>query len=232
MSKRIHLSTEAAYVLGLVILSLSTAIMEKADLGMSMVVAPAYVLHRWLSPNLPFVTFGVAEYLLQGCLLLLTGLLTRRFRLPYLFSFVTAVLYGLCLDGWMLVVGLIPTGFTGLLPVRILFYLIGMVFCAMSVALLFRTYISPEAYELTVKELSATKNWEIHKVKTVYDCISCAVALVMSFAAFGFGTFVGIKWGTIFCALVNGWLISRWDKLFDNRFTFTDRLPELKKWFT
>ncbi len=232
MNKRISLSTEAAYVLGLVILALSTAIMEKADLGMSMVVAPAYVIHRWLSPAFPFITFGVAEYLLQGCLLVLTGFLTRHFRLSYLFSFVTAVLYGFCLDGWMWVVGKIPAAFTGLLPTRIAFYLIGMIFCAMSVALLFRTYISPEAYELTVKELAVSHNWEIHKVKTVYDCISCAVAVVMSFAAFGVGTFVGVRWGTIFCALVNGWLISLWDKLFDNRFVFHDALPKCRKWFT
>ncbi len=231
MNKRISLSTEAAYVLGLVILALSTAIMEKANLGMSMVVAPAYVIHRWLSPTLPFVTFGVAEYLLQGCLLILTAAMVRCFRLSYLFSFVTAVLYGLCLDGWMWVVGQIPKGFTDLLPTRVAFYIIGMVFCAMSVALLFRTYISPEAYELTVKELSACHGWQIHKVKTVYDCISCAVAVVMSFAAFGVGTFVGVQWGTIVCALVNGWLISLWDRLLDRRFAFGDKLPKLKKWF-
>ncbi len=232
MNKRISLSTEAAYVLGLVILALSTAIMEKADLGMSMVVAPAYVIHRWLSPAIPFITFGVAEYLLQGCLLAFTSVLVKRFKLSYLFSFVTAVLYGLCLDGWMWVVGQLPDSFTGLLPTRVAFYLIGMVFCAMSVALLFRTYISPEAYELTVKELAPRHGWQIHKVKTVYDCISCAVAVAMSFAAFGVGTFVGVKWGTIVCALMNGWLISRWDKLFDQRFTFGDALPKLRKWFS
>ncbi len=232
MTKRISLSTEAAYVLGLIILALSTALMEKADLGMSMVVAPAYVVHRWLSDSFPIVTFGVAEYLLQGCLLVLTSLLTRRFRLSYLFSFVTAVLYGLCLDSCMFVVGLIPPTACELLPVRLLFYIMGMVFCAMSIALLFRTYISPEAYELTVKELAACHGWQIHKVKTVYDCISCAVAVVLSFLAFGFGTFVGVKWGTLFCALVNGWLISRWDKLFDLRFTFGDKLPRLRKWFS
>ena len=34
--------TEAAYFIGLIMLALGTAFMERADFGMSMVVAPAY----------------------------------------------------------------------------------------------------------------------------------------------------------------------------------------------
>ena len=68
--------------------------MEKADFGVSMVVAPAYLLYRWLSPAWSFVTFGMAEYCLQAVLLLAMCLLLRRFRVSYLFSFVTAVVYG------------------------------------------------------------------------------------------------------------------------------------------
>ena len=62
MSKRKPiLYTEAAYVLGMIILALGTALMERADFGMSMVVAPAYLLHMALSPTLPFFSFGMAE---------------------------------------------------------------------------------------------------------------------------------------------------------------------------
>ena len=37
--------TEVAYILGIVVLAAGNALMEKANLGMSMVVAPAYLLH-------------------------------------------------------------------------------------------------------------------------------------------------------------------------------------------
>ena len=37
---------EAAYAIGLACLALSTALMATADFGVSMVVAPAYILHR------------------------------------------------------------------------------------------------------------------------------------------------------------------------------------------
>ena len=57
--------TELCYLLALPILAIGTALMERADFGMSMVVAPAYLLHLAISPALPFFSFGMAEYLLQ-----------------------------------------------------------------------------------------------------------------------------------------------------------------------
>ena len=54
--------------------------MEKAGFGVSMVVAPAYLLYRWLSPVWSFVTFGMAEYCLQAVLLLAIRLLLQHRR--------------------------------------------------------------------------------------------------------------------------------------------------------
>ena len=90
---------ELAYAAGLALLALGTAITEKANFGMSMIVAPAYLVHLKLSETLPWFSFGVAEYALQALLLIALGLILRRFSPKYLFSFVTAVLYGAALDG-------------------------------------------------------------------------------------------------------------------------------------
>ena len=75
-------STELAYVFGIVFVAWGVVLMEKADFGVSMVVAPAYLLYRWLSPVWSFVTFGMAEYCLQAVLLLAMCLLLRRFLHP------------------------------------------------------------------------------------------------------------------------------------------------------
>ena len=80
--------TELSYAMGLVIMAFAAAFTAKADFGMSMVVAPAYILHLKVSQLLPWFSFGVAEYVLQGALVLLTIIIMRRFRLSYLFSFV------------------------------------------------------------------------------------------------------------------------------------------------
>lgn len=72
--------TELACVFGIVFVAWGVVLMEKADFGMSMVVAPAYLLYRWLSPVWSFVTFGMAEYCLQAVLLLAIRLLLRHRR--------------------------------------------------------------------------------------------------------------------------------------------------------
>lgn len=227
MKKR-TLYAEAAYLLGIVILALGTALMEKAAFGMSMVVSPAYILHVKISEFLPFFTFGMAEYTFQAFLLVILGIVKRKFRMIFLFSFVTAVIYGFTLDGIMLLCSGLPAD--GIVW-RILWYILGMVICSMGVALLFHTYIAPEAYELFVKVIAVDHGWEISRVKTVYDCVSCAVSVILSFVFFGFGTFVGVNWGTVVCALINGSIIGACTALLKKCFTFADALP-WRKYFS
>ncbi|MBR3997647.1 MAG: hypothetical protein IKI93_04820 [Clostridia bacterium] len=227
IKKKPVFSTELAYFIAMITLALGTAFMEAADFGMSMVVAPAYILHLKISEFLPFFSFGMAEYLLQGVLLVLLSVILRHFKISYLFSFVTAVLYGFCLDGCMAVVGFFPAD--GLI-FRVIYYIIGMIICSVGVALFFRTYFCPEAYELIVAEISKKYSLPVPRVKTVYDCVSCAVSIVLSFAFFGFGRFEGVKWGTIVCALVNGSIIGLCSKALDASFEWKDCLP-LKKYF-
>ena len=218
---------EWAYVLGIIILALGTALMERADFGMSMVVAPAYVLHLHLVKELPFFSFGMAEYVLQGVLIVLLAMVMRGMKRYYLLSFATAVIYGFALDGAIGAVSMIPFDGAMLRPV---YYLSGMLLCSLGVALLLHTYIAPEAYELFVKELVQKHGWPIGRVKTVYDCVSCAVSVVLSFAFFGFGHFEGVKWGTILCALVNGYLIGWIAAGLERRYIFRDALP-MRKFF-
>lgn len=221
MKKR-RFSAELAYVLGIVFVAWGVVLMEKADFGVSMVVAPAYLIYRWLSPTRSFVTFGMAEYCLQAVLLLVMALVLRRFRVSYLFSFVTAVVYGFVLDGFMLLGGLLPADE---IWQRAIWYVVGMLFCAAGVSAMFHTYVSPEVYELFVKEISARFRLNINRFKTVYDCASCLIGVLLSFLAFGFGKFEGVKWGTVVCALVNGWVIGRFSAFYEKHWTFYDSLP-------
>lgn len=212
-------STEMAYFVGIIVLALGTALMERANFGMSMVVAPAYLVYLKVSEVLPWFTFGMAEYCLQALLLVLISIVMRQFKRMYLFSFVTAVFYGIVLDVWMRLIGLIP--FTGI-PARLIYYFVGMVACSFGVAMLFHTYIAPGAYELFVKEFSVNYKTDIGKTKTVYDCCSCLVAVILSFCFFGWMKFCGINWGTVVCALVNGSLIGGIGKWLEKKLDFTD----------
>jgi len=211
--------TEIAYIAGLILLALGTAMMERADFGVSMVVAPAYLIYRKLNPVFSFVSFGMAEYMLQLVILILMMLILRKIRLSYILSFGTAVIYGFILDACMALTGLISQN---PMVLRVTFYLLGMLLCSMGVSMLFHTYISPEAYELFVKEISAKLRMDIHRFKTIYDCASCLIAVAMSFAFFGFGVFEGVKLGTILCALINGSLIGLCSRFYEKKFDFRD----------
>ena len=222
---------ELAYVFGLLALGFGTALSVAADFGVSMVVAPAYLLHLKISQYLPFFTFGMAEYTLQAVLVLVVAILMRRFKISYLFSFVTAVLYGLALDGSSLLLGvLIPEEIMSMIVLRVAFYIFGMAFATLGVSFFFHTYISPEAYELFVKELSARYGKDIHKFKIAYDACSCLISIVLSFIFFGLFKFEGVKVGTIISAVFNGIMITGFSKLLDKLFIFEDKLP-LRKLF-
>lgn len=221
-------STELAYVFGIVLVAAGVVLMEKADFGVSMIVAPAYLLYRWLSPVWNFFTFGMAEYSFQALLLIMMALVIRRFRVSYLFSFVTAVVYSLVLDGLMLPGSLLPAS---LLWQRGIYYVLGMVLCAAGVSAMFHTYISPEVYELFVREVSSHLGIGISSFKTGYDCASCLTGILLSFIIFGLWRFEGISWGTILCALVNGRIIACFSSFYERHWTFYDRFP-WRKYFS
>ncbi|EHQ90984.1 DUF6198 family protein [Desulfosporosinus youngiae] len=212
---------ELAYLLGLIILALGVALMEKADLGISMVVAPAYLISLKVSS----LTFGMAEYTLQAVLLVVLFLVLRRFKLSYCFSFVTAVIYGVILDSWIRILNDVAAD---ALSIRIPLYLAGMLLCSMGISLLFHTYLSPEVYELFVKEVSKKYHININKFKIGYDCTSCVVAIAMSYLFFGGLRGVGI--GTVICALVNGIIIGQCSKFLEKYIDFSPKLP-LAKYF-
>lgn len=218
---------EAAYFIGIFLLSLSAALMQRSDFGLSMVIAPAYILHLKIAEFLPWFSFGMAAYTVQFLIICILWIIMRSFRPKYLFSFCTAVLYGFLLDFWVMVLSYIPPIS---IAIRILFFVVGMVVCSLGVALIFHTYFPPEAYELFVKEVSGKYGFDVGRCKTCYDLSSCLIAVILSFTLFGLFEFKGVNVGTVICALLNGFIIGAFSKLLDKIFEFKDRLP-LRKIF-
>ena len=138
-----------------------------------------------------------------------------------LFSFITALIYGLVLDLMMKPLALVPAES---MAVRLILYVAGMILCAIGVAFYFKTYISPAAYELVVKEIAREGNHDIGKVKIIYDLTSCLIAVILSFLFFGFGHFEGVKAGTFIVAVLNGPLISKCSDILERLFEHLWRL--------
>ena len=219
-SPKPRMSREFCYIPATILLALGAALMSYSDFGVSSVIAPAFLLSQIFN-----VSFGTAEYCLQGVLVLATCLIVRRFRWTYLLSFVSAVIYGWVLDGWLWVLSL--TGGWSI-PVRLICMLAGIFISSMGVALFFKTYLAPGAYELFVKEIARRYGLNMNKFKIVYDLSSCAVAIVLALVAFGSIFDRGISIGTVLVALFNGLTIAFCSKLLDKTFTFFDRFPWAK----
>ena len=64
--KKIRLPAELIFLAGTVLLALAVSILTAVDWGISMIVAPAYILHQKLTG----ITFGQGEYILQAALFL------------------------------------------------------------------------------------------------------------------------------------------------------------------
>ncbi len=210
--------------MGLALIALGTAMTVLGDFGISMVVAPAYMLHLKLSQVFSWFTFGVAEYVLQAVLLLIMMCIVRKVKLAYFLSFLTAVFYAFLLDGSTRLLSLLPEA--GVWQ-RLVIYVLGDLVTCLGVALIFRTYIPPEAYEMFVKELSGKFGIRLHTMKTVYDIGSLVVAVLLSFLLLG--GLQGIGVGTVVTAFANGTLIRLFSAALEKAWKFEDKLAYRRK---
>ena len=209
---------EYAYLFGLISIAFGNALMTKGDFGMSVIVAPAYIIYLKLSESISFISFGMCEIVFQAFILILLMIILRRFRVRYLIAFATAFIYSSILDVFMLAISNIELSNIYL---RLLFYIVGVLLCANGVALMFHTYITQEAYELFVREMARVKKYNINVVKIIYDISSLVLSIALSFICFGWLKFEGIKIGSIICAFINGFIIAFISKLYEKKFEFT-----------
>lgn len=226
--KKIKINSEATYLVAILLLSLSVAMLTSANFGISMIVAPAYLL----SLKVEFLTFGRAEYVIQAVIFLILCLVIRKFRPIYLTSFLTCLIYGLALDLWRM----IPFFNTSLTPpeslalwIRILLFVGGFILTGFSVALFFKTYFYPQVYDFSVKCVTARYHFKMFVVKTSVDFTMLGIGLIMTFCFFG--KLVGIGWGTLVMAVLNGTTIGLFSKLFDHFFEFKPAFPKFASFF-
>ena len=219
MKKKINIPSEVAYILGILFIAFGNSMLEKADFGMSMVVAPAYLLYLKLSEFFSFVTFGMACYAVEGLLLIILMIVMRRFKISYIFSFVTAVIYGFVIDGFMALLSLVEISGVAM---RICFFIPGILTVTLGVAFMFHTYLAPEAYDLFVKELCNNFGFKTGRCKTIYDLCSLCVSLILTFVLFG--GIKGLGVGTVICACFNGTLIGIYSHFMEKKCEFKDLL--------
>lgn len=234
--RKIEKASELLWLLGIVFVALGVAICSKADLGVSMIAAPAFVVCEAAQALWSDLSVGVTEYIIQGLMLVVLCLVLRRFDWRYLLAFAVAVLYGyvlnLCL--WLL---------RGLsfeaVWLRWLMLLLGDAVTAFGVACFFRTYMPLQVYELFVAELSRCFRLDINKTKWAFDMSLLAISILLALSLFGdagsfdwstlyYRSFHSIGLGTLVTTAINSPLIKLMGRLADRTFGSAPRFPGLQ----
>ncbi len=223
--KKLKICSEAVYAAAMLCISFSVAMVSAADFGVSMIVASAYII----SEKSAFLTFGQAEYIVQGILFAMFCLLMRKVRLTYFCAFATSVVYGALLDMWRAVIPhfnpLLHAPGSMHMSLRIAYFTVGMVMTAFAVALFFKTYICPQVYDYFVMAVSGRYGVDRTRFKRFFDagCLATACALSLVF----FRGLVGIGVGTLIMTVLNGPLIGAFDRLLDRTLEVKPLFPKV-----
>lgn len=211
---------ELSYVLGMLFLPFAIAIMTKANLGLSMIAAPTYII----SEKVSFLSYGQTEYIAQGIMLILMCLVVKKFKWTYLTAFLTSLIYGTILDFFIWVVSFWTVEAMWL---RVLLFVIGMLFTSLGVAMFMNTYLAPCMWDYFVRTVVEEKQLDLRKFKLSYDFVFLIISVVLTLVLFH--KFIGITWGTLVIAACNGNIIAVINKWFNKHFELYDAFPKLAK---
>lgn len=216
MKKR-KMYSEIIYFIAITFMSLGIALISLSELGLSMVVAPAYII----SEKIDGLTFGRAEYMVQGMVFCVFCIIKKKIKPVYFFSFFTGVLYGILIDFWRSLWGkymtiIIQSGKL-VLGGRILYFIIGVICSAFSVSLFYRIYLYSPVYEFFVKGVSKEFGIDVIKFKRAFDASGLIIACILS--AVLFQKLIGVGIGTFIMAYFNGIIIDHIGRLVDKNVT-------------
>lgn len=230
--KKVKNASELLWLLGILFVALGVAICSKANLGVSMIAAPAFVVNEALASLWNGFSVGVTEYILQGVLLVLLCAIVGRWNWRYLLAFAVAVFYGYVLDFFLWLLGGLSFDAVWL---RWLMLVIGDVITAFGVACFFRTYMPLQVYELFVSEFANRFRIDINKTKLFFDLSLLAISVVLALALFGdlrtfdwANSFHSIGLGTLLTTAINSPLIRLMGKLIDRIFDASPRFSKLE----
>lgn len=235
--RRFDKSAELLWLMGIVFVALGVSLCSKADLGVSMLAAPAFILSEFLRQFFPHFSVGACEYAIQGLLLVFLCFIIRRVDWRFLLAFAVAVIYGFTLDFFLWL-------FSALQPASLVFrwilLILGDIITAFGVACFFRSYLPLQVYELFVAELSRSFHFSLSKTKWCFDISLFIVSLLLALSLFAdAGSFDwtqlarhayhSIGLGTVFTTVINSPLIAMAGFFIDGLFVPEPRFPRLER---
>lgn len=235
--KKFTRASELMWVFGIVLVALGVCICKKANLGVSMIAAPAFIIYDAVESLWSGFSVGMLEYLVQGLLLIILCVAVQRFNWRYLLAFLVAVIYGYVLDLWLLIFGEDPFGGVAISWVMLI---VGDIITAAGVACFFRTYMPLQVYELFVAEFADRYKFKVNKTKWGFDISCLVISIVLALSLFGdvktfdwssilISSYHNIGLGTLVTTIINAPIITIIGKGLDSIFEYNPLFPRLEK---
>lgn len=241
MTKNVKLNKfgEIYWFLGSLLIALGVTICKKADLGVSMINAPAFIIYEAIEGKVSFLSVGVIEYAIQALCAILLCIVVGKIKLSYVLSILVGIFYGYVLDLWLIILGPKPFEQVWL---RYLMLVVGNVITSSGVACFFRTYLPLQSYDIFVKDVSLKYNLNMNIFKYIYDATLFVISVVLAISLFG--DVASFDWseiyktsyhtlglGTLVSAVMNAPTIALVGKLLDKVFGTEALIPKLKLFF-
>ena len=166
------------YLIGLLFMSLGTVFMLKSELG----VAAFDALCMGLSKNIHFSTGKCCMGL--GILIIFINSIIEK-KIPSVFSFLTSLIVGMCIDFWMKLIIYIP--YTSLW--RLFFLIIGMLINTFGIALYISAELSKGPIDQLMLNISNLLKTNIWIGKTCMEVFFLIIALGLK-GPIGVGTII------------------------------------------
>ena len=199
-----YVKRTAVYCLGLFILALGIAFTVRSNLGVSPVSSVPFVVARITGLSLGMTT--VLVYILN--MAVQAVVLGRNYKPINLVQLAVSFLFGYFTDATLWLTSLLPL--TNSYAVRIIYLAFGISLIALGVMFYLTTSLLALPTDGTVQAIALKGRHRLFKVKIGYDCISTALAVILSLlflrdlngigigtvaAAFGVGKMLGVFTG-------------------------------------
>lgn len=183
------------FIAGVIASALGISLITKAGLGTSPITSLAFVLTFIFPYSLGAFTLMVNSIMF----LIQAALLGRSFQKIQLLQLPAALLFSVCIDGWLRILSHWDTGsYAG----QLLMLLLGCVFLGFGIALEVIPNVLILPGEGLVRVIAGLTGWHFGHVKTGFDMSIVASAVLVSVMVMG--QVMGIREGTIIAALIVG----------------------------
>ena len=202
------------YFCGLFCIATGIAFSAKSGLGVSPVGSPANVLYQiGLSRGLPESVFNLGNWTIAVyCVYILMQIvmLGKKFKPVQLLQLAVSFAFGWLVNLTTAMVSGLPSPTN--YGMQMLYLLVNVPMVALGVMLYLSPNLLPTPGEGVALAISERWNTSVATGKTIFDCSMVVISVIISLLFFH--GLVGVREGTVICALFTGFVMRQFQKLF------------------